>query len=144
MPAETPSSLTISKAPTSPVAVQVRAATQLTAEVTHRNHADRVGILLAKQHHGAGRARLLQRDNFPLDRFVRRDPCPHLLRDLVDLCRTHRFQVGEIEPQPVIGDLRSLLLRMLAQRRLERVVQGYALPSGHGEWRRVGPCRPWP
>ena len=51
------------------------------------------------------------------------DPLVHFVFDLRQRLAIDRRRIGEIEPQPIVVDLRALLLGMLAQILLQRVVQ---------------------
>jgi hypothetical protein len=94
---------------------QMRAAAQFAAELAHADHPHGVGILLAEQHHRAGSAGFGQRHGLPLDRLGRRDPRVGILLDRRQLLGRDGRHVGEVEAEPVVIDLRALLLGVRAE-----------------------------
>ena len=123
VPAATPSSATISNGADLAGVVQVRAAAQLAAELAHRDHADRIGIFFAEEHHRAGGAGLGERHELPLDRLGGGDALGHVVLDRGEFLGLDRRRVAEVEPQPVVLDLRAQLLGVLAEVLLQGVVQ---------------------
>ena len=88
------------------------------------NHADRVPVLLAKQHHGASFFGLGQGDVPMFAAWkVRKDAGLHLRFDLRQLFGGHLLEVGEIKPQAVGLDERPLLFHVRPEHLTKRLVQ---------------------
>jgi len=86
-----------------------------------RAHALAVG--LPEQSHGALGDRLLARPLDDLQAVVIEDGVINDRLDLGDLRRRHRLRMGEVEAQPVGGDERARLARVVTQDAVERGVQ---------------------
>ena len=98
------------------------------------NHADRLPVFLAEQHHGARFFRLCQGDVPMLAaREVRQDAGLHFRLDFRQLLGRHLLEVGEIEPQAVGFDKRPLLFHVRPEHLAQRLVQevrGAVVPGG--------------
>ena len=101
----------------------VRAAAEFLAVVADRDHADRVGVLFAEQHHRAGRSGFGQRNGLPSDCGFLFDFRHHVAFDLGQDVIVDRLLVGEIKSQSIFFDLAALLLGVVADVQMQGVVQ---------------------
>ena len=97
----------------------------------HRHHPYRVRIFFSEQHHRPLAPSLGQRQHLPANWLGGLDQLGHVGADVGQLPAFDRAEVREVEPQPIVVDLRTLLLGMRAQVLLQRVMQNVR--------RRVGP-----
>ena len=123
VPAETPSSLMISNAPTSPVLSRWVPPQSSRLNVAHRDHADRVGILLAEEHHRARLRASASGSVFHLTGAPAATRSATSFSIAASLRASTGLRLREVEPQPVVVDLRALLLGVRAEVLLQGVVQ---------------------
>ena len=101
----------------------VGTATQLNGEIADAEYSHPGAVFLAEQRHGARGARLLQGHDAGLHRQVGADAGVDQLLNRGQLRLVQRFEVGEVEPQPLRLHQRPLLGHMLAQHLAQRGMQ---------------------
>src|SRR6476620_2036793 len=84
---------------------QMRAAAELAAKAAHADHAGRVGIFFAEEHHGAGGASFGERNEAPLDRLGSGNAFGDVVLNTSKLFRIDGRGATEVETQPVVLDL---------------------------------------
>ena len=108
--------------------VQMRAAAKLLAELADRDHADHVAILFAEEHRRPGVAGFGQRHFDVADRLAGQNLRVHFVLDADQFLFAHGRRIGEVEPQPIVVDLRALLQGVRAEVFLQGVMRA-------GAWR---------
>src|SRR5262249_6951551 len=88
----------------------VRAAAELSAEVSHTDHPDHVAVLFAEERHSSLSDSFLGGSNPGLDGQVANDLLGHQSLDLLDLLRGDRLEMHEVESETVGGYERTGLL----------------------------------
>ena len=112
----------------------MRTAAQLLREVVDGQHAHLVGILFAKQRHGAGVHGLVKVHDLRDNLFVLEDLLVHQVFDIEQVLLIQPRVVGEVEPQAVRRHQRPGLLDVRAQRppqsRMQQVRGRMVAPGG--------------